>query len=277
MEKQDVDQLATDVEAGWRRRRGEFSLADVHRTIAVGRERADLAARDRLCRSRLSGRRRLYGPRQLGDLARRRLQLRLHAAGRRAGLQHHGDRAAVALRAARHRHRAATWPRPAAMPFPRRLPGALWLLAEIAIIATDIAEVIGTAIGLNLIFGIPLELGVLITALDVFIILYLQKLGLPLGRGVDHHAARRDRALLRHPDRARRSGLGSGHPRLRADHRDRHQSADALSGARHSRRHGDAAQPLPAFRHRADPRLWPQPAGEARGVELRHSSIRPSR
>ena len=53
----------------------------------------------------------------------------------------------------------------------------LWLLAEIAIIATDIAEVIGTAIGLNLIFGIPLELGVVITALDVFLILYLQKLG----------------------------------------------------------------------------------------------------
>lgn len=53
----------------------------------------------------------------------------------------------------------------------------LWLLAEIAIIATDIAEVIGTAIGLNLIFGIPLELGVLITALDVFLILYLQRLG----------------------------------------------------------------------------------------------------
>jgi manganese transport protein len=50
-------------------------------------------------------------------------------------------------------------------------------MAEIAIIATDIAEVIGTAIGLNLIFGIPLELGVLITALDVFLILYLQKLG----------------------------------------------------------------------------------------------------
>lgn len=53
----------------------------------------------------------------------------------------------------------------------------LWLLAEIAIIATDIAEVIGTAIGLNLLFGIPLELGVIITALDVFLILYLQKKG----------------------------------------------------------------------------------------------------
>jgi manganese transport protein len=53
----------------------------------------------------------------------------------------------------------------------------LWLLAEIAIIATDIAEVVGTAIGLNLIFGLPLEIGVIVTALDVFLILYLQRLG----------------------------------------------------------------------------------------------------
>ncbi|MDB5507286.1 MAG: divalent metal cation transporter [Devosia sp.] len=61
--------------------------------------------------------------------------------------------------------------------FPRPVAFVLWMLAEIAIIATDIAEVIGTAIGLNLIFGIPLELGVIITALDVFLILFLQKLG----------------------------------------------------------------------------------------------------
>ena len=53
----------------------------------------------------------------------------------------------------------------------------LWVFAEIAIIATDIAEVVGTAIGLNLLFGIPLEIGVIITALDVFLILCLQRLG----------------------------------------------------------------------------------------------------
>ena len=61
--------------------------------------------------------------------------------------------------------------------FPRFVTIPLWLAAEVAIIATDIAEVIGTAIGLNLLFGIPLELGVLITALDVFLILYLQRHG----------------------------------------------------------------------------------------------------
>ncbi len=61
--------------------------------------------------------------------------------------------------------------------FPRVVSVPLWLAAELAIIATDIAEVIGTAIGLNLLFGIPLELGVLITALDVFLILWLQNRG----------------------------------------------------------------------------------------------------
>ena len=53
----------------------------------------------------------------------------------------------------------------------------LWLIAEIAIIATDVAEVIGTAIGLKLLFGLPLALGVIVTALDVLLILALQRLG----------------------------------------------------------------------------------------------------
>ena len=61
--------------------------------------------------------------------------------------------------------------------YPRPVAVTLWFLAELAIVATDLAEVIGTAIGLNLLFGIPLEIGVLVTALDVFLILYLQRLG----------------------------------------------------------------------------------------------------
>jgi manganese transport protein len=61
--------------------------------------------------------------------------------------------------------------------FPRWVAYPLWLLAEIAICATDLAEVIGTAIGLNLLFGVPLELGVILTALDVFLILWMQNLG----------------------------------------------------------------------------------------------------
>jgi len=61
--------------------------------------------------------------------------------------------------------------------FPRWVSLPLWLSAEVAITATDLAEVIGTAIGLNLLFHIPLEIGVVITALDVFLILALQAFG----------------------------------------------------------------------------------------------------
>jgi len=57
---------------------------------------------------------------------------------------------------------------------------ALWALCEIAIAACDLAEVIGTAIALNLLFGIPLAWGVAITALDVLIVLYLQNKGFRL-------------------------------------------------------------------------------------------------
>jgi manganese transport protein len=61
--------------------------------------------------------------------------------------------------------------------FPRYVSYPLWAAAELAICATDLAEVIGTAIGLNLLFGIPLEIGVILTALDVFLILWMQRLG----------------------------------------------------------------------------------------------------
>jgi manganese transport protein len=53
----------------------------------------------------------------------------------------------------------------------------LWVLCEIAICACDLAEVIGSAIALNLLFRIPLTLGVCITALDVLAVLYLQNKG----------------------------------------------------------------------------------------------------
>ena len=53
----------------------------------------------------------------------------------------------------------------------------LWVLCEIAIAACDLAEVIGSAIALNLLFGIPLPWGIVITALDVLVILYLQHRG----------------------------------------------------------------------------------------------------
>ncbi len=54
---------------------------------------------------------------------------------------------------------------------------ALWILCEIAIAACDLAEVVGSAIGLQLLFGIPLVWGCIITALDVLAVLYLQTKG----------------------------------------------------------------------------------------------------
>ena len=54
---------------------------------------------------------------------------------------------------------------------------ALWVLCEIAIAACDLAEVIGSAIALNLLFGVPLTWGIVITALDVMIVLLLQHRG----------------------------------------------------------------------------------------------------
>ena len=59
----------------------------------------------------------------------------------------------------------------------RKVSFALWIGAEIAIAACDLAEVIGSAIALNLLFGIPLLQGVLITGLDVLLILLLQRWG----------------------------------------------------------------------------------------------------
>src|ERR1700746_2593607 len=53
----------------------------------------------------------------------------------------------------------------------------LWILCEIAIAACDLAEVLGAAIALNLLFGLPLIWGVTVTALDVLVVLYLQHHG----------------------------------------------------------------------------------------------------
>ena len=57
---------------------------------------------------------------------------------------------------------------------------ALWILCEVAIAACDLAEVIGSAIALNLLLGIPLPVGIVITALDVLLVLFLQHKGFRL-------------------------------------------------------------------------------------------------
>ena len=62
--------------------------------------------------------------------------------------------------------------------YPKTVNFVLYLLAEIAIAACDLAEVLGMAIGLQLLLHIPLIWGVLITLLDTFLLLYLQRLGM---------------------------------------------------------------------------------------------------
>ena len=62
--------------------------------------------------------------------------------------------------------------------YPRGVSTALWFLCEIAIVACDLAEVLGAAIALNLLFNIPLLAGVAITSLDTLLVLWLQKLGI---------------------------------------------------------------------------------------------------
>ena len=61
--------------------------------------------------------------------------------------------------------------------YPKPVVWSLWLLCEAAIAACDLAEVVGSAIGLQLLFGIPLVWGCVITSLDVLIVLFLQNKG----------------------------------------------------------------------------------------------------
>ncbi|HMJ45807.1 MAG TPA: Nramp family divalent metal transporter, partial [Ferruginibacter sp.] len=62
--------------------------------------------------------------------------------------------------------------------YPKYINFILYLLAEIAIAACDLAEVLGMAIGIQLLTGLPLVWGVSITVLDTFLLLYLQRLGI---------------------------------------------------------------------------------------------------
>jgi manganese transport protein len=62
--------------------------------------------------------------------------------------------------------------------YPKPVAYALWVLCELAIAACDLAEVLGTAIGINLLFGIPLIYGVLITGFDTLLFLVIQQFGI---------------------------------------------------------------------------------------------------
>ena len=142
----------------------------------------------------------------------------------------------------------------------------LWVLCEIAIAACDLAEVIGAAIALNLLFGLPLIWGVSLTALDVLLILFLQHRGfryveaLVVALIVAIAGSFAIEILLARPDPVR------ARCRIHPADRDRHQPGDALHRARHPRRDGDAAQPVSALVDRADAPLRGH-AGEQDGSD----------
>ncbi|WP_094505147.1 Nramp family divalent metal transporter [Brucella thiophenivorans] len=161
---------------GWRRDRGEASMSDVHRSIRINRSGSKF-------RRAMA----FFGPGYLvavGYMDPGNWATSL-AGGSRFGytlllVVLISNLMAVLLQALCTRLAVATG-RDLAQAcrdaYPRFLAWPLWLLAELAICATDLAEVIGTAIGLNLLFGIPLEIGVIITAADVLLVLYLQNKG----------------------------------------------------------------------------------------------------
>jgi manganese transport protein len=62
--------------------------------------------------------------------------------------------------------------------YPKPIAYVLWILCEIAIAACDLAEVLGTAIGLNLLFGLPLIIGVILTGFDTMLFLLIQNFGI---------------------------------------------------------------------------------------------------
>jgi manganese transport protein len=62
--------------------------------------------------------------------------------------------------------------------YPRLVGYALWILCEVAIAACDLAEVLGTAIGLNLLFKVPLLYGVILTGFDTLLFLWIQHFGI---------------------------------------------------------------------------------------------------
>ena len=62
--------------------------------------------------------------------------------------------------------------------YPKPIAYVLWILCEIAIAACDLAELLGTAIGLNLLFGLPLIIGVILTGFDTMLFLLIQNFGI---------------------------------------------------------------------------------------------------
>ena len=130
-----------------------------------------------------------------------------------------------------------------------------WLLCEFAIGACDLAEVLGSAVALNLLFHIPLLWAVIITASDVLLLLALQRFGMRMIEAVVLVLVAHDRRLLLHRNlraAADRSPVFGRWAHALA-HAGLSPAGDGLCGDRHHRRDRHAAQSLPAFGAGAEP------------------------
>ena len=150
----------------------------------------------------------------------------------------------------------------------------LWVLCEIAIAACDLAEVIGSAIALNLLFGLPLPWGVVLTILDVLVVLYFQNKGFRIiesivaGLIVVIFGCFLYEIVGSNPDWL---GMAArpGAPDQSSD-RPRH----ALHRHRYSGCYRDAAQPVSALQHRANPRHRADRGRQAHGHQVLPPSTR---
>ena len=123
-----------------------------------------------------------------------------------------------------------------------------WLACEVAIAACDLAEVLGSAVALNLLFHIPLLWAVIITAFDVLLLLALAGLGMRFIEAVIALVSRHNRTVLLHrnlrapANAAELSGNGTILALAWIS-----PGRNAGGGYWHRRRHGDASQSLPSF------------------------------
>ncbi len=254
----------------------QASLGEVNATVSVPKGGVWFRRLLAFVGPGLHGLGRLHGPGQLGDRPRRRGAVRLHAAGRHPAFQPHGDPVAGACRAPRHRHR----PRPRAG-LPRPLSADRQLRAVDRLRTRHHRHRSGggdrhrdrAAASVRH----PADLGRADHRARRVPAASADEPGLPLPRGVRHRASERDRDLLPGADRGRRAAGCGGARRFPAEDRDRHQPDDALHRHRHHRRHGDAAQSLPAFLDRADARLRAQRGGAGATRSSGRRPIPPSR
>ena len=129
------------------------------------------------CRTGLSGQCRIHGSGQLGDRPGRGITLRLcvHLVILMSNVM------AVLLQTLSARLGIVTGKdlaQACRSEYSKTASFALWILCEIAIAACDLAEVLGTILGLNLLFGLPLLWGALVTLFDTFLLLAIQRLGM---------------------------------------------------------------------------------------------------